>query len=243
MYAQNLTSKRYATLAGKIDTVIVPVGSLEAHGMHCPLGTDNLIPDRMCADIEAAIGDSVLIAPIVNYGYTPSLMAFSGTVSLPAETLISIYEAVGLAFVKWGAKNIVFINGHGGNIPMLTVACDRISAAGGTAMAISWWATYAADILKICDQQGHAGEDETSVILSIDASLVDDSARDFHMQKAFVLPLSGPTQIAARYPNGTNGDSRKATKDKGDRLLAMMLKKNLTYIDRLRTGNFTDPIA
>lgn len=243
MLALDFTSKRYAELAGKIDTVIIPVGSLEAHGMHCPLGTDILIPERMCRDLEAASGGQFLIAPAVNYGYTPMLAGFPGTVSIPAETLITLYSEIGLGFVRWGAKHIVFMNGHGGNIPMLNIACDRIALAGGTAMAISWWTTYSADILKICATQGHAGEDETSVILAIDASLVDDSARGVHMAKAFNLPLAGPGQTKARYPNAMSGDSTAATKEKGEKLLAMMLKKNLDYIRRLRKGEYTDPIA
>ncbi|MDP2791811.1 MAG: creatininase family protein [Rectinemataceae bacterium] len=243
MYAINLTSKRYAELAGKIDTVIIPTGSYEAHGMHCPLGTDILIPERMCQDLEAAAGGEFLIAPTVTYGYTPSLMRFPGTVTIPAETLISLYSEIGACFVGWGAKNIVFMNGHGGNIPALTIACDRIAKVGGTALAISWWATYSADILKICETQGHAGEDETSAILGIDASLVDDSARSIHMKKAFCIPLSGPTQIDARYPGGMSGDSTKATKEKGEKLYAMMLKKNLDFIRRLRKGEYADPIA
>ena len=242
MYVQNLTSKRFSELAGKIDTVIIPVGSTEAHGWHCPLGTDNIIPDRMCADLETAAGGELLIAPTLNYGYTPMLAIFPGTVTIPAETLISLYAEIGIQFVKWGARNIVYMNGHGGNIPMLTVACDRVSAAGGTALAISWWATYSADILKICDSQGHAGEDETSAVLGIDPSLVDDASREIHMYKSFAIPLSGPTQMQARYPHGMSGDSTKATVAKGAALYEMMLAKNLEYIRRLRAGEFTDPI-
>jgi len=242
MFALNITSKRYAELSGTIDTVIIPTGSFEAHGMHCPLGTDILIPERMCRDLEAASGGEFFIAPTVNYGYTPTLAGFPGTVTIPAETLISLYSEIGSCFVRWGAKNIVFMNGHGGNIPALTLACDKIAKAGGTAMAISWWATYSADILKICDTQGHAGEDETSAVLAIDASLVDDEARSVHMRKIFCTPLSGPTQTEARYPNAMSGDSTMATREKGEKLYAMMLGKNLDFIARLREGNFTDPI-
>lgn len=242
MFAADLTSKRYAELSGKMDTVIVPVGSLEAHGMHCPLGTDIFIPERMCRDIEKACGSEVLIAPAVNYGYTPSLERFPGTVSLAAETLIGLYTGIGAAFVRWGARNIVFMNGHGGNIPMLTIACDNIAKAGGTAMTISWWATYSSPILEICSSQGHAGEDETSVILAIDASLVDDPERSIHMEKAFCLPLAGPDQTDARYPGAMNGDSTLASGEKGEKLLAMMLGKNLEYIGRLKKRQYTDPI-
>ena len=242
MFTSKLTTSRYATLSKTVDTVIIPVGSFEAHGMHCPLGTDNIIPERMCDDLDAAMGDRIFIAPPVNYGYTPSLAGFPGTVTLPAETLVSLYAEIGIAFVRWGAKNIVFMNGHGGNIPMLSIACDRIGAAGGTALTISWWATYSSDILKICSTQGHAGEDETSAVLAIDASLVDESARSVHMKKAFCIPLAGPGQTASRYPDAMNGDSFAATKEKGEKIYELMLKKNLEYIDRLREGDFTDPI-
>jgi creatinine amidohydrolase len=238
-----LTSARFKELAGKIDTVIIPVGSLEAHGMHCPLGTDNSIPERLCSDLEAKIGAEVLIAPALNYGYTPSLTAFAGTVSIPAETLLSFYSELGTSFIRMGAKHIVFMNGHGGNIPMLTIACDRVAKAGGYALAISWWTTFSADILKICNTQGHAGEDETSLILAIDASLIDDSKRSVHMQKSFCIPLSGPDMVEHRLPEAMNGDSRAASVEKGVDMFQMILKKNLEFIRRLREKDFTNPIV
>lgn len=243
MFVSNLTSAQFAKVAAGIDTVIVPTGSLEAHGMHCPLGTDNIIPDRMCKDLEAALGDTVLIAPTLNYGYTPSLTCFPGTISLPAEALIAIYSEIGTGFVRWGAKNILFMNGHGGNIPLLTIACDRIAEAGGTAMAISWWATHSAAILTVCDTQGHAGEDETSAILAVNPGLVDASAHSRHMVKSFCLPLAGPTQIQNRYPGAMSGDSAAASVEKGEALYRVLLAKNLEYIARLREGRYTDPIA
>jgi len=175
MFAQNLTFPHFEEQIKKIDTIVIPTGSLEAHGRHCPLGTDILIPERLCKDLELAMGDRILIAPSINYGYSPLLRAFPGTIHLSAELLISIYSEVAKGFIRWGAKNIVFMNGHGGNIPMLSVACDRIAEAGGSAMVISWWATFSQEILGICSSQGHAGEDETSVMMAIDATLVDQN--------------------------------------------------------------------
>ena len=242
MYVSKLTSARFKELAGKIDTVIIPVGSLEAHGMHCPLGTDNIIPERLCSDLEAKIGGDVLIAPSLNYGYTPSLMKFPGTITIPAETILSMYTEIACGCVRWGAKYIVFMNGHGGNIPMLTIACDRVAKVGGYALAISWWTTFSADILKICNTQGHAGEDETSLILAVDASLVDDSKRSVHMQKSFCAPLSGPDMVDHRLPGAMNGDSKAATVKKGEDMFEMILTKNLEFIRRLREKDFTNPI-
>jgi creatinine amidohydrolase len=243
MLIGNLTTLHYKNIASKIDTVIIPTGSHEAHGMHCPLGTDNIIPDRMCQDLENTIGADILIAPAVNYGYVPMLAEFDGTITMPAETLISLYSEIGRGFVRWGAKYIVFMNGHGGNIPMLSVACDRIAEAGGTAMTISWWATYSRDILEVCESQGHAGEDETSAILGINPSLVDNSRLGRHNKKAFCLPLAGPGQVSTRYPRAMNGDAAKASREKGELLFDLLLKKNIEYITRLRKGDITDPIV
>ncbi|HOU60911.1 MAG TPA: creatininase family protein [Rectinema sp.] len=242
MFAQNLTFPHFEEQIKKIDTIVIPTGSLEAHGRHCPLGTDILIPERLCKDLELAMGDRILIAPSINYGYSPLLRAFPGTIHLSAELLISIYSEVAKGFIRWGAKNIVFMNGHGGNIPMLSVACDRIAEAGGSAMVISWWATFSQEILGICSSQGHAGEDETSVMMAIDATLVDQKSRSSHVKKAFSLPLATPDQVAERYPDAMNGNSLLATKEKGERLLAMMLEKNIEYIDRLRRKDLLVPI-
>ena len=242
MFAQNLTFPHFEEQIKKIDTIVIPTGSLEAHGRHCPLGTDILIPERLCKDLELAMGDRILIAPSINYGYSPLLNAFPGTIHLSAELLISIYSEVAKGFIRWGAKNIVFMNGHGGNIPMLSVACDRIAEAGGSAMVISWWATFSQEILGICSSQGHAGEDETSVMMAIDATLVDQKSRGSHVKKAFSLPLATPDQVAERYPDAMNGNSLLATKEKGERLLAMMLEKNIEYIDRLRRKDLLVPI-
>jgi len=109
-------------------------------------------------------------------------------------------------------------------------------------MVISWWATYSQQILEICSTQGHAGEDETSVILAIDAALVDKTLRTAHMKKAFSLPLTTPDQAAMRYPEAMNGDSTLATEEKGNKLLSMMLRKNIEYIERLRRKDLMVPI-
>lgn len=242
MYAERMTTDAYKAASTEIDTVIIPVGSLEAHGRHCPLGTDMLIPERLCRDLESRLGDRIIIAPPVNYGYTPVLSAFPGSVSINAETLIALYTGIGAAFAKWGAKNIVFMNGHGGNIPMLTVACDRIAETGATAAAIGWWLTFSKDILGICSSQGHAGEDETSLVLAIDATLVDGKAISKHMKKSFMTPLAGPDQRAAKFPDAMNGDAARADAGKGERLYAMLLDKNIEYIERIRRGDYTDAI-
>ncbi|MGD8628216.1 MAG: creatininase family protein, partial [bacterium] len=63
----------------KIDTVIVPVGTIEAHGV-TPLGTDNMIPSAMAGPIAGEI--DALIAPVVNYGVTHGLLGHPGSLTI-----------------------------------------------------------------------------------------------------------------------------------------------------------------
>ena len=67
----------------KTTTVILPVGTLEAHGSAC-LGTDNIIPETIARDIAERI--NALIAPTVNHGVTKSLLGYpGGTMKRPSD--------------------------------------------------------------------------------------------------------------------------------------------------------------
>ena len=65
-----------------ISTVLVPLGSLEPHGV-IPNGTDNLAPESMARDI--AERTNALIAPTLNYGITPAMKAYPGAVSISSK--------------------------------------------------------------------------------------------------------------------------------------------------------------
>ncbi len=67
----------------KYDTAILPVGTIEAHGV-APLGTDDLIPMEMAKRIADDL--HAIIAPIVNHGITRTLLAYPGSLSVSADT-------------------------------------------------------------------------------------------------------------------------------------------------------------
>ena len=73
----------------EIDTVIFPVGTLEAHGSSC-IGTDNFIPESIAAGIAGRV--NALIAPTVNYGITRSLLRYSGGSGIKPDTLYEILK-------------------------------------------------------------------------------------------------------------------------------------------------------
>ncbi len=147
----------------RIQTVLVPFGSLEPHGV-IPNGTDNLAPEAMARDIAARV--DALIAPTLNYGMTDAMKAFPGAVSIPSETYAPFAETVLDNLAANGFRNIIVLNGHGGNTAVLNAAATRVANARRVrVLVVNWW-TLADDITKAVFKQngGHAGNNETAYI-------------------------------------------------------------------------------
>jgi creatinine amidohydrolase len=147
----------------RISTVLVPFGSLEPHGV-IPNGTDNLAPEAMARDVAARV--DALIAPTLNFGMTDAMKAFPGAVSIPAEVYSPFAEAVLDNLAANGFKNIIVLNGHGGNTAALNAAATRVANARRVrVLVVNWW-TLADDITKAVFKQngGHAGNNETAYV-------------------------------------------------------------------------------
>ena len=86
MFLERISYPEVQAYLQKSQTVLLPVGSLENHGKHMPLGTDTLIPEHLCDLVDAAFPD-LLIAPPLHYGATEDLRGFPGTISIGVEGL------------------------------------------------------------------------------------------------------------------------------------------------------------
>ncbi len=147
----------------RIGTVLVPFGSLEPHGV-IPNGTDSLAPEAMARDIAGRV--DALIAPVLNYGMTDAMKAYPGAVSIPAEAYAPFAEAVLDNLALQGFKNLIVLNGHGGNTAALNAAAAKVANARRVrVLVVNWW-TLADDITKSVFKQngGHAGNNETAYI-------------------------------------------------------------------------------
>jgi len=150
----------------RVRTVLVPFGSLEPHGV-IPNGTDSLAPEAMARDIAARV--DALIAPTLNYGVTEAMKAYPGAVSIAAETYAPFAEAVLDNLALQGFKNLIVLNGHGGNTAVLNAAATKVANARRVrVLVVNWW-TLADDITKAVFKQngGHAGNNETAYVQAI----------------------------------------------------------------------------
>ncbi len=175
----------------RIDTVLVPLGTLEPHGVTAN-GADIIAPVAIARAIAART--NALIAPVIPYGITGSMDAYPGAFTVPEEVYRPYVKAVLLGLAKNQFKNIILINGHGGPqtavLNALGVEVGR--ETGVRTLVINWW-SYCSDITLAVfgEDGGHAGENENAFMLAIDPALV-------HKER-----YSGPDMTTANPAAGT----------------------------------------
>lgn len=156
----------------RIQTVLLPLGTLEAHGVIAN-GTDIIAP----VAIARAISDRVnaMIAPVVPYGFTGSLDAYPGSFTIPEDVYRAYVRSVlvGLAGSKF--RNVILLNGHGGGqTAILSGLAQEVGRETKTRiLVVNWW-SYCSDVTQevFGEDGGHAGNTETAFMLAVDPSLV-----------------------------------------------------------------------
>ena len=237
MYIIEYNSDDFKMSSENINTIIIPIGSLEAHGHHLPLGTDVFSPRLFCEKVNEKIGYKIWIAPEIPYGQSYDLSMYPGTVTMPSEVMAEYVYHVGKSFYENGLKNIIFFNGHGGNITALSLAAEKLVPLGAVVMTINWWLDFSSDILTITEGQGHAGEDETSAVLYYKEELVQ-------MDKAMKNPINQiiPVRFKDRgktvFQDALTGDATLATKEKGERIFELLEDKIIDRIEIMQQGKY-----
>jgi creatinine amidohydrolase len=237
MYIINYTSDDFKSNLSKSEVVIIPVGMVEAHGHHMPLGTDIFSPRLFCQMLEERIGDKIWIAPEIPYGQSFDLSFYSGTFSVPSEVMADYVYHIGKSMYENGLKKLIFINGHGGNATALGLASQKLVELGMDVMISNWWVDYSKEILTICEGQGHAGEDETSAVLYYDEKFVQmDKA--MKNNKKPVLRINFRDRGRILYENALSGDATLATREKGEKIFKLLTDKLVETIEAVIEGKY-----
>jgi creatinine amidohydrolase len=160
--------------------VILPVGAVEQHGPHLPVGTDRFAVEQIARAAAAEIAGqlSVLVAPTLPFGSSHHHLPFGGTLSLGTETYYRVLTDLAESLIAGGFRRIFILNGHGGNNELIQlVARDLALKHPAHLAAASYW-TIAWDALigeranAGARLPGHAGAFETSLILALRPDLV-----------------------------------------------------------------------
>lgn len=220
---EELTGKTFVEAVEKAEGVcVIPIGVLEYHGSHLPLGTDMTTSHAIaCA---AAEQEPVVVYPPYHFGLNMEAKHFPGTVVIKQNLLFDLLENVCDEISRNGLKKIILLSGHGGNryyLPLFVqLMLDKEK---------DYVLYYQQDMVdreleqRIMQTQvdGHGGERETSLGLYINPDLVrldlleeEDNWPD--LQRLRHLPnMQTAMEWFARFPEQCTGDPRPGTAEKG----------------------------
>jgi creatinine amidohydrolase len=238
----DLNQKQFQQAKQTVNTVILPIGMMEAHGPHCSLGTDVIIPREFLRRLNDELGEKILIAAEIPYGSSFGLLPFDGTIDISHEHFSNYVSEVGKEFYRNGFPHLILFNGHGGNIPSLQIVSEKLAKMGVTVLMINWWLDYRSTIIEITPGFGHAGEDETSLVLAINESLAETEGLE--PQELGALPnLKYKGWGRDMFPDAYSGNPGAATAEKGERLYQALLPLIIKDIEQMwndTKGRFSD---
>jgi creatinine amidohydrolase len=219
--------------------VVIPLGSTEQHGPIGMIGTDALTAEAVAHGLGERAG--ALVGPTLALGVAQFNLAFPGTVSVRASTLMALIEDYVLSLASQGFERFYFVNGHGGNIAPARAAFQDVYAGWSLGARTgeaprcrlrSWWEYPEADRLRKAlygAKEGmHATPSEIALTLHAHPGSVrrSDGVSPAPLSPEFLRDHGGDNHWDARthraaFPDGRVGsDSSLATDEHGRALLA-----------------------
>ena len=228
--------------------LILPVGSVEQHGRHLPLGTDTMLATSLCCAAAERLKGTVAVLPPPWYGFSPHHMRFAGTVTLRAETLIALVEDIAGSAAAHGFRRLIVVNGHGGNGGLVDVLSSTLGhkLRGQMRIACLTYFQLASDaIAKLRKSRpggmGHACEFETAMMQHIRPELVAiDRAQVTYPDTGTAYAstdLLGRPRIRTYYDfsdlseSGTLGDPTLASPAAGKQFHAAVVEELTAFIE------------
>ncbi|HEX2547276.1 MAG TPA: creatininase family protein, partial [Ramlibacter sp.] len=128
-----LTSADFASLDPATTVAVLPVGATEQHGPHLPLSVDHSLADGIVARAlpQLPASASVLVLPTQQVGYSPEHASFPGTLTLPIETVIATWVAIGESVARTGVRKLLVFNTHGGQASLLDIVARELRVRCG----------------------------------------------------------------------------------------------------------------
>ncbi len=238
--------------------LVVPVGSVEQHGPHMPVATDVVLADavaRGAAATASADDVPVLVSPPVWTGSSDHHLHWGGTITLEVATMLTVLTQIARSALQNGFDAIFFLNGHGGNSPIVSAATKTVGTEHPHVEVIATTYYFLAEPVaeEIRDSRyggmSHAGEFETSLMLHLAPELVrereyavdyreepkggyDGAFHDFFSHG----PLSVYRAADSQTGPGTTGDPTLASAEKGAALYEFLVEELADLLGEIATS-------
>lgn len=240
LWLDELSTSEAESKAKAQTVIILPVGSVEEHGKHLPLGTDSLQPEYVALKVAKETG--CLVAPPLRYGVCNSARGFPGTISVSFNGLYMIIHDILEELVRNRFTRILVISGHAGQAHMtaLRLAAQEIiwqheKTGAQTKLRIMVCSDYDfAYELKgkyFSEKDGHAGTIETSRVMAIRPELIKaKGTKSFPKLPRFEI-VADPKRF---FPSGVIGDPTAASAEKGRMINNYVTKEVAKLVEELK---------
>ena len=195
-YLPHMTVPEVNEFLQKSDLVIIPIGALEQHGNHLPIGTDIINGVERCKLI--AQQRDILVSPVLMAGQSPYHMGFAGTITLSADIILKVHLEAVSSLIVHGFHRFIIMNAHGGNRAISTLLVDQINqTTRGVAVSFNeavqpFMEALSHEPASVFDR--HAGTGETSNSLYLMPTLVQ-------LDKAVPATLTLPHHLNEMLPD------------------------------------------
>jgi creatinine amidohydrolase len=215
---------------------VLPLAATEQHGPHLPVGTDVMIAEAYLARVRELLPDAIPVTflPLQPVGISTEHIDYPGTLTLPTETALQNWTALGTSVARAGIRKLVMVTSHGGNSAAMTLVAQDLRAKHGLLAVTTGWSRFGAPDGLFSEEElrhgVHGGAVETSIMLARYPQAVrKEKIADFRpssiaMEKDYRwLSAHRPAPFAWQaqdlHPSGAVGDATQASAEKGQRLL------------------------
>jgi creatinine amidohydrolase len=225
-------------------TVILPIGVLEKHGPHMPLGTDVYTAREMA--LRAAEKEYTVVFPWYYFSQINEAKHQPGTIAYSPELIWKILQETLDELSRNGFKKIIIVNGHGGNKAFLEYfGISQLSQRRD--YALYWYQpSYDPEVIRKAEAltmhdelDQHAGNRETSMVEAVVPELVhpelagNQPGVDYDRINNLHHVYTGIWWYAS-YPNHYSGDGSKATAEAGELILQSITEQFAEVIREIK---------
>ncbi len=245
---EELTSADFVKATENAEGVcILPMGVVEKHGQHLPLGTDVFIAREL--SLMAARNEFAVVFPFWYAGQIFEARHQPGTISYSPELLFRMLDETCREISRNGFKKILLVNGHGGNTNLIQYFCqaqlesERDYAVYFFNAELDPETNLRIRAMRKSTTGGHADEVESSEMAWIRHDLVHLDRATFESGEDLNrLPLPGAyTGIwwYAKYPNHYAGDAQNANPELGQYVMEKRVEKLAEVIRMIKADTTT----
>jgi creatinine amidohydrolase len=217
---------REALEGGALQVVVVPTGSTEQHNEHLAMINDTASVTLVAQQAALKVYPKAMVATPVPIGISPRWMDRKGTLTLKKETFLAVVYEICESLQVHGVKNILVLNGHGGNVaPLRESVPEYARKLGVNIQTNSYWEAYSPEIVKKYMTSGvapgHAAEFETSFAMAAFPERIHWAGVDYQAIKPR-LHIKDPKSAAQEEQFAK--EAKWATTAKGEAMIAIAVE-------------------